>query len=585
MSVGAGNEGAVTDGPGGTLRRWTGVAAACVSALLVTPLVLPAQEVRGRVVDEGTGEPVSGVFVSLLALPSGERADATLTSKNGAYVIQAPAAGRYRLRAERIGYEARETGPVELRSEQTVSRDLELPLRPVEIEGLRVTIDGRCRPSAEVTDAARRLWEDARAVLRTARWAERQERYRFTLLEYQETVVPSTGRIVEASARRRSGVRGAPFRSLPAEELARSGFRQLRSDTTRYYAPDADVLLSPAFRETHCLGVASEEDAPAGGLVGLSFRPSGEWGEVDVRGTFWFSLDPPRLRELRFTYTGLPGAGGGEPYGGRIGFRRLPDGGWIVDRWSLRMPHRREVEAGEGGGSPASRAYVESGGRVSGIIGPDGSVAGRREGDGGGGPTVSGHVLDELRGVLASGVRVFSPGTGRWTVTDALGRYRLQGVPAGQRKIRAALPLAELAGAGPVADSVVVRDGGNHRVDLSTPPLDEWVGRLCEETVEPPVLLVGWVTDRRGRPLAGARVTASWMHQVLSVSPGGTPQYSQRIRDREATARRDGSYALCGVTYDQEVEVRAEWQSSDGPATAVHLPRRGVARADPVGGR
>jgi hypothetical protein len=84
----------------GTCPRWlTGV----MFALLGMGSSLEAQGIRGTVVDGETGEPVAVAMVVLLD-DAGERAARFVTDPNGAFHFRSVAAGRYRVRIERIGY-------------------------------------------------------------------------------------------------------------------------------------------------------------------------------------------------------------------------------------------------------------------------------------------------------------------------------------------------------------------------------------------------------------------------------------------------------------------------------------------------
>lgn len=66
-----------------------------------------AQQIRGRVVDDATRQPLADVAVALLA-PSGDVVTTALSGDDGFFTLRAPAAGRYRVRAQRLGYRAAE---------------------------------------------------------------------------------------------------------------------------------------------------------------------------------------------------------------------------------------------------------------------------------------------------------------------------------------------------------------------------------------------------------------------------------------------------------------------------------------------
>lgn len=80
-------------------------------ALLASPL--GAQTVTGHVVDSISGTPVGVGFVVLLDQENREVAR-SLSDGDGSFSLSAPAAGFFRIRSERIGYQAFTSGTVEL---------------------------------------------------------------------------------------------------------------------------------------------------------------------------------------------------------------------------------------------------------------------------------------------------------------------------------------------------------------------------------------------------------------------------------------------------------------------------------------
>ncbi len=57
---------------------------------------------------------------------------------------------------------------------------------------------------------------------------------------------------------------------------------------------------------------------------------------MDIRGTLWLDARTGELRNVEYEYTGLPDGSRRSPSGGRVEFRRLPSGAWIVSRWYIR---------------------------------------------------------------------------------------------------------------------------------------------------------------------------------------------------------------------------------------------------------
>lgn len=554
---------------------------------------LPAQSVRGTVSDAETGEPVAGAFVSLRSAPTGDRVDGALSSEGGHYALSAPGPGRYRIRVERIGYETWTSEPVEVSVGETLTRALEIGVRAVELEELQVSVTGGCQSDPSEASAVGRLWQEVRKALEPAAWAEREGRYRFTIVRYRRTLEPASGRVREFHTTPEEQVEGRPFRALPVERLVEGGFRQVEDDTTYYYAPDAEVLASNAFAADHCFELASEEEAPAPGLVGLSFRPTEWWGSVTVRGTFWLSTDPVRLQELRFSYAGLSRDLPEGRLGGRIRYRRLPDGGWIVEDWRIRMPRtatQHIMMRGFRGDRTRTvlTSIVENGGRVVRAVGPEGEAR-YAEGT----ATIQGTVTDSLGGGGSrEGLQISVAGTEVWAMTDSTGMFRLPGVPAGTHRIEVSAPELELAGLAPPSTELVVREDGSYFVELATPSPRTVLERACgSETTgsrtEGSVLLVGRVTDPEGVAVPDARVTATWTRQSIMVRAEGEAAVSRTPTRRVARPGPEGTYRLCGLPGETGLSLEAEAEREEGTLrgeASLQLPPEGLARKDLVVG-
>jgi hypothetical protein len=71
--------------------------------LIVIAAPLPAQVVRGRVLEGRSQVPVAGALVSLLGSAGDSVLVSALTTASGEYAIRAPGAGSYRLAVKRIG--------------------------------------------------------------------------------------------------------------------------------------------------------------------------------------------------------------------------------------------------------------------------------------------------------------------------------------------------------------------------------------------------------------------------------------------------------------------------------------------------
>lgn len=93
---------------------------------ITLPGSLSAQIVRGQVVDSITGAPIDGSVV-LLIDGTGAEITRTITDSEGLFLLRAPSAGRFRLRAEGEGYRASLFPPFDLAADQMLAYKLLVP--------------------------------------------------------------------------------------------------------------------------------------------------------------------------------------------------------------------------------------------------------------------------------------------------------------------------------------------------------------------------------------------------------------------------------------------------------------------------
>jgi hypothetical protein len=303
--------------------------------------LLGAQTIRTTLLAAGTQQPVAGAFV-VLKDTAGREVVRTLTDETGRVRLAAPP-GAYRLFVLRIGM-ARWSGPqFTLGARDTTLPPIEAPENPVLLSEIAVRAERRCRVRPEDGSAAAQLWEEARTALEATDWTATHPVYRFQTLRYLRMFGPSGGRPTEYQQYPGSGYSAWPFRSLPAESLAARGFAQQDSaGVMTYYGPDLPVFLSEVFLTQHCYRIEQPKGDSAAARIGLGFEPVERGRQVDVAGVLWLDRRSSELRELLFHYTNLGGwAGRGAQ--GRVVFERLPNGAWVIRRWSIRMPIARVV--------------------------------------------------------------------------------------------------------------------------------------------------------------------------------------------------------------------------------------------------
>ncbi len=331
-----------------------------------------AQVVRGTLLDEATGDGVSGTLVTLRPSVGGNPVG-TLSGADGRFTINAPAPGEYVLRAERIGFATTNLPPIRLEAGEVREVSLRVASAPIVLEGVGAVVARRrqCSLRPEQGTEAATLWEEARKALATTEWTEREAAFLFEHALYERQLDARTLQVV-SDARRTERVRQT-FHTLPVERLLEDGFIQRSDSITDYFGPDASVLLSDQFLEQHCLRVQDQDDG-TGALVGLAFEPVGR--RPGIRGTLWLERSTAELRHLEFTYPNPPVRIPSDDVGGRIEFARLPTGEWIIQRWWIRTPRLGLEQGRTAAGQPFDRAVVvglnEHGGEVLGVYARNG---------------------------------------------------------------------------------------------------------------------------------------------------------------------------------------------------------------------
>ena len=320
-----------------------------------------AQTVRGTVKEQASGTPLVGVLMTLTGEDSaGTPVVTALTNERGVFSLRASLPGRYRLSAKRIGVRRFQSDAFELGSFQEVERDVELEALAYQLPTVTIASNALCVRRADQAGRIASLWDEVRTALTATQVSLRDRLVRVRIVRYvHELDAQSLQLKTERLRRQINGMVDRPFFSLPADALSRGGYwRVLPNDSITYYAPDAEVLLSPVFARDHCFEVAEGRGTRAG-LSGIAFEVASGREPPDVRGTIWLDGRTFELRLVEFRYSRLPVSTGNRNIGGEVHFARVPSGAWIVTKWFIRMPRYSDQPRMRSTGVPGQRPIPE----------------------------------------------------------------------------------------------------------------------------------------------------------------------------------------------------------------------------------
>lgn len=527
------------------MPRFPSVAAAIAFLTLASslPECAVGQSVTGRVLESGTDVPVEAVLVELLRADS-SRVRATLTGSGGRYALSLEGPGTYGIRLDRLGYRSTFLGPFVLSGDTVL--DLRVAPQPVSIAPIEATGEGRCSVRPEEGVATARLWEQIRKVLAVTDVVGREGLLEFELLRFDREL--DLDRSHQRIERLEVWHGSDPFQGYPPEELAANGFIQPGDNNDIYwFMPDADVILSSAFLDTHCFSVVDRFDNGRR-LLGLAFEPldadreepdrdvrNPDFDELvrsdpaDVRGVLWVDAASGALETLEYGYTGIRNDDIGSIAGGYARFEQLADGKWVIRQWWIRMP-RFIVRTPRRSRRLEAVGVRENGGELVQARDSDGRIVTRRAGQ-----IVTGFVSPTDLGVpFDSTTAVRFSGTAYLTTLSSDGSFRFPDVTPGRYLATVYHPRLDTLGIDlPVSGVTVGREPVT--LDLSLPSRRDAIRSICPR-MDPRSsrgILVVSVADGTNQPRSDQVV------QLFSVR-------DRRIV-REAITAGDGLARFCDV--------------------------------------
>ncbi len=528
------------------------------------------QVVRGRLLDIDGSTGIGGAMMSLVD-DRNRQFGRVLTRESGLFQLSAEAVGRLRIRADRIGYATTYSDYFDLSATDTITIEVVARVEAVSLAGIEAEAESRCRVRPEEGLAVTRVWDEARKALEAAAWTQERGYYRYEMMSVKRLMDRDNRKVISEDRSYGGGYRQSPYVSRPAEELIEEGFARLTPVESVYWAPDAAVLLSDAFLDTHCFRVRVDQNR-APGLIGLAFEPVPGRNLPEISGTLWISPTTSELEWLDFNYENLnlPSALLAGPIGGKVEFEALPNGTWIVDSWRIRMPRsRRATNALTGRVESVLDGLTVQGGDVLRVHGNQGTVL---EADRGG--RIAGMVFDSLRTGLP-GARVYIEGTGIEVFTGRDGRFELTHLESGIYSVTFSHPYLDRYAFVPEPFEVEVVDGARTpaQINFVAPTVGRVVDNLCRDVERPDDtanipgggalrnhgILVGQVTDSTGAAMPGmvVRVVSRDfdINQDVSASSVVTRTLRAGHSGVAATTNASGFYRACWVPVDTSLRV------------------------------
>lgn len=553
---------------------------------------LAAQAVRGTITDPQTGAAIDGAIIVLLD-EQGQPVGQVLSNNSGRFLLRTPGLGTYALRADRIGHASTYSERFTFTTTQTLVVDLEAEVEAIQLTGIDVDAERRCVRQRSAIGATALLWEEARKALTAATQTSSDGVYRYELLHRSRQLGPDARRVERESTRLDVALRRNSFVSKSADSLARYGYAvDAGNRDMLYYGPDASVLLSDSFLDTHCFSVRAGR-RESEGLIGLSFEPVPGRSQTEIDGTLWLDPVTAELRWVDFRYLNLVG-GVYDVIGGRVEFQALPSGNWFISRWAIRMPlfERRGTNMQDVGLVGVS----EVGAQVVGVRDSRGRPVLDFETG-----TVIGAVRDAFGQQGLGAARVFLVGTDHSVFTDDDGRFRITGLDEGEYRISYEHPTLDSIGHVPTPRPVDVEVGRATTVSLEAPSRYTTLMDRCAESDLPngTAILLGHVRDiLTGEPLGAAQVTVLWtrarMDAVSSIPSGrGAEEARQgggglqgtmvivdeRTQGFQVQADSEGFYLFCGVPDNHPLRVQGSWNDSESREIQIRIPSGALYRS------
>ena len=487
-----------------------------------------------------SGAPIPGAVVRLMQR---DRAvNQALTNAAGRAGLETPGPGRYRLRVSRIGYSPVFSDLVDLGPNETKAIDLAMPMASVTLAPVAVEAESQCGKRAVDNALAGAIWEQVRTALTANVVTTRERETPIRVREFRREL-NTRGDVENEVITRDTTVRGAPYASPNARILVEKGYAVLVNEEMTFSAPDAELFLSDEFAATHCFQAVP---GPTDSVVGLAFQPAPRRRQSDVRGTLWINRVTSELRFIDFSYVNIPVELRNLGLGGRVDFRRLASGAWIVNYWQIRMPKMADAPPTywlKTQTPPHLAGYVEVGGRADATLSVQFHTA-----------KLSGVVFDSTKMQPMLGVAVRVVGDADSVLTDSGGRYVLATTKGGPQTVVAMHPKLGLTDQSNMKD-VVLSVGEATGVDFAVPTPQRMAQGFCGDTASSGIIGQAYgIKD----PAEGIDIRAVWSKEG-------------KTEEERTQSGPKGLFVFCDLPVDTPIRLQVLPEPTSKSAAEVRL--------------
>jgi hypothetical protein len=350
------------------------------------------------------------------------------------------------------------------------------------------------------------------------------------------------------------------FRSAhAASDFARDGFVENQRDGQVFNAPDADVLLDDGFVAAYCFRLAKAGSSRPH-QIGLAFSAAKHRrNRVDIDGTLWIDTLARALRDIEFQYVGLDRRIEEFHPGGSIGFREMPNGVVLIDRWRLRLIGAAPGSSRSAMNGPGSIELLaqESGGEVARGRWPDGLAWTASLG------AVELHA-ETQSGEPVAGVSVRLPNTDYRATSDANGDARIRDLVPGPYALH--VEDRRLTPLGLTVETAVrftaIRDSTIRRRFI-VPTAEDYAIKRCLADHGLSRADSTWII---GRALSQGNDPIADVH--ISLEAQAAPNEWRPIGD-EYTTKEDGVFSFCSGELVRGARVRLRLTRGNEPPVVI----------------